>query len=64
MYKLIYQLDSGKLKQVVAMALEMFERTNIEPASIELPNGNSLMWDRERAVNFINGSISEDQFIS
>lgn len=63
-YKLIYQVESEKLIEVVRVAWEVISESGMEPETINLPDGRILPWNPTAAHQFAaEGSIDEQKFI-
>ena len=64
-FKLIYQVESEKLIEVVRVAWQVISETGMDPESIVLPDGRILPWNEGWAAHQFaaEGRISEEQFI-
>ena len=62
MNSIIYTQSSGTLKQSVAMALEMFNATGVQPTWIKT-DGLKLKWDKLNAVLYIKNEINTAEYV-
>ena len=51
-YKIVYEVNAESVNEVRAIALEIFERTHLEPSQIQL----IIPWDTQDAIKEINES--------
>ena len=48
-FQLIYQIEADDIKQVIAIALQSYDLTGIEPSLIKTET-ESIVWDRQEMI--------------
>jgi len=48
-FQLIYQIEADDIKQVIAIALQSYDLTGIEPTLIKT-EAESIVWDRQEMI--------------
>lgn len=51
-YQLIYEIEADDIKQVIAIALQSYDLTGIEPTRINTET-ESIVWDRQEMIRAI-----------
>jgi len=63
-HRITYQVPSKTLEETILLAFELQDNTGMEPATLVLPDGREIPWNKEAAHEFAgNGTISEEEFI-
>ena len=52
-FQLIYEIEADDIKEVIAIALESFNLTGIEPTTIKTES-ESIVWDRQEMIKVIS----------
>ncbi|WP_372772102.1 hypothetical protein [Mangrovibacterium sp.] len=63
MSKIIFQVDSPGTKFAIALALSMLSQTGIEPDELILDSGKTFHWDKQKAIQYLKGLISENELV-
>ncbi len=63
-HKIVYEIEGATLKEVIAIAFNIFDSTYVEPFSLLLPKGETVRWRRPLAAKFIRNEISEHEYIN
>lgn len=61
MSKIIYHIDKPGAKLALTIALEVFSKAGLEPESIILDTGQSIPWNKQKAILYLKGLISEKE---
>jgi hypothetical protein len=51
-FQLIYEIEADDIKQVIAIALQSYDLTGIEPTRIKT-EAESIVWDRQEMIRAI-----------
>lgn len=62
-FELEYEIKAEELKQIVALAIEIHSHTKQEPNCIWGEGLDPIPWNHTESVNFVNGKISEKEYL-
>ena len=51
-FHLIYEIEADDIKQIIAIALQSYDLTGIEPTQIKT-EAESIVWDRQEMIRAI-----------
>ena len=61
MSKIVYHTDSQGVKLALALALEVTSKTGLEHESIILDTGQTIAWNKHKAILYLKGLITEKE---
>ena len=64
MSKIVYQIDQPSLKLALTIALDVLSKTGLEPESIQLNNDQTIPWNKQKAILFLKGVITEKELMT
>jgi len=62
MSEITYRVEDS-LKLAITIALEFYYHTNIEPSSITTNRGETIPWNKPKAILFLKGIIDESELL-
>ena len=62
MCRLSYKISKASLKQTVAIALDVYQKTNLQPEWVEF-GGQKLNFNKTEALKLLSGAIKDGDFI-
>ena len=63
-HQIIYEIEGAALKEVIAIAFNIFDKTYVEPFGLMLPGSEIVRWRRPLAAKFIRNEISKNEYIN
>lgn len=64
MSKIVYHIDQSSIKLALSVALEVYSKAGVEPESVILENGQYIPWNKQKAILYLKGAITEKELIT